>query len=121
MSEDAKVYRIFGKNWEVETCDGKELDCNYKTEFILKSDHDSALELLESKLTIAEKKFIKTLQDEKSWLENAPLESGVCCCGSTNCNPMVDGHSFVDSGHYAISNRIKSIDAELASIKESGV
>jgi hypothetical protein len=60
MSEDKRVYRIFGKEWTVENCFGEELVCDYKTEFVLKHRFDSALaekdkeiESLREKLKVA--------------------------------------------------------------------
>lgn len=55
------------------------------------------------------KKLVKELKDMLIFFDVADLSSNVCCCGSTNCNAMTDGHSFVDSGHYAIDLRVKSI------------
>lgn len=45
MSQEIKVYNIYGKDWEAEDQDEVILDANYKTEFVLKSSHESALDV----------------------------------------------------------------------------
>lgn len=43
MSDEVKVYYVYGKNWSLNDISGKEFDANYNTGLILKSDHDLTL------------------------------------------------------------------------------
>ena len=103
-----KVYNF--DNFKKEETTGKKT----VTAYVLFADFDAEiskrdLELRKARCEI--EMLRKTLRDLKGFLENAPLKADVCCCGgSTNCNPLTDGHSFVDQGEYAISQWIESLN-----------
>ena len=84
-----------------------------------------AFEELNAKILLLEREnklAVKSLQAVKSFLENAPLESGVCCCGDTMAKhtPRFDaGHEPVDSGAYAIASEIKFIADIVSTLTKS--
>jgi hypothetical protein len=61
------------------------------------------------------------LEGVRRFLVSAPLESGVCCCGSpVEGHGFGDGHSPVDELAYAAMNQVEAIDAALNPIGEEG-
>lgn len=56
----------------------------------------------------------KLLTDLRDFLQSAPLESGVCCCGSpVEGHGLGDGHSPVDDLQYASAGYVDRINQEL--------
>lgn len=61
----------------------------------------------------------EVLERVRDFLEAAPFESGVCCCGSpVDGHSYGDGHSPVDELQYAVSKQIEAIDAALSQEEE---
>lgn len=54
------------------------------------------------------------LKDVRDFLQHAPLESGVCCCGNpVEGHGFGDGHSPVDDLQYAAANWVERLDKAL--------
>ncbi len=51
--------------------------------------------------------------DFVDFVKNAPVSSGVCCCGDSmegHADPMSCGHSPVDQWDYSLSNWLEEIE-----------
>lgn len=67
------------------------------------------------KPTIPSDLLVTVLEDCRDWLKSAPLQSGMCCCGSpVEGHGMGDGHSPVDDLAYSAMQLQDRITAALA-------
>lgn len=73
VREDANVYRIFGKDWSAENCFGKELDCNYKTEFVTKTFHDQEVQALKEESADKDKRIAELEKNYELYKSGAEL------------------------------------------------
>lgn len=59
----------------------------------------------------------QVIQHTIAMLDNADLESGVCCCGDSmqgHSDPMACGHSPVDSGAYYVEQHVRYLRSVLS-------
>lgn len=99
---------------EVQIADfyGNNLDDNAKLTSLLRNAVPEILAL------IAERDAMRgALESAADFLETAPIESGVCCCGDAiDSHGLWSGHSPVDAACYAASQHAESIRSTLAAL-----
>lgn len=81
----------------------------------------AAIEALPARNDERALKLVEALRGVREFLMSAPMESGVCCCGSpVDGHGFGDGHSPVDELSYAAQGQIERIDTALADTQPSG-
>lgn len=82
--------------------------------------------MLGAGMTESEKHVVRTLrqaiQHTIALLDAAGLENGVCCCGDNmvgHADPMLCGHSPVDSGAYCVAQHVEYLREVIATTKNS--
>lgn len=65
-------------------------------------------------------RLVETLEAVRQFLTDAPLESGICCCGNpVEGHGFDDGHSPVDDLTYSAMSHVAHIDEALSSLSPS--
>ena len=77
MSQEIKVYKIYGNDWEAEDQEENILNANYKTEFVLKSDHDTEVQALKAEIAVLEARLEKCKEQRDEQVDREFHESQV--------------------------------------------
>jgi len=68
-----------------------------------------------ARLITSAPEILSVLKNVRDFLKYAPIESGVCCCGSpVDTHGIGDGHSPVDNLSYAVMDEVRTIEAAIA-------